>query len=216
MENEFRCPWKDRQDIRRIADGVRSTYWPDRGLPVDAEYIIEFGVRLDIEPLKGLFSEFTIDAWLKLDFTGIIVDENFYLNEKFNNRLRFSFAHELGHFFVHRHLLEGLTFNSLQEWIEFILNIPEKDYGWFEWQANEFAGRLIVPLTELKVYVSTACEILRQDSTLLKHLTEEPDLILSGILPFLCKPFGVSEKVIETRMHNEGLWPPKAYFPDLF
>jgi len=216
VTNEFKCPWKAKQDIRKIADGVRATYWPNKGIPVDTENIIEFGIRLDIEPFKGLFSEFTIDAWLKLDFTGIIVDEDRYLNEKFNNRLRFSFAHELGHFFVHRQLIKDLPFNSFQEWKEFLLNMPEKDYGWFEWQANEFAGRLIVPLTELKNYAFIACEKLKEDDVLVDYLKEEPDLVLSGLSPFLCKPFGVSEDVIESRIRYEGLWPPKIYFPDLF
>ena len=206
----------DKQNIRQIADGVRLTYWHDRGIPVEPEYIIEVGLRLDIQPTKGLFSEREIDAWLKFDFTGIIVDTDRYLNEKFSNRLRFSFAHELGHFFLHRYLLKDLTFNSFQQWEEFILNSPQKDYKWFEWQANEFAGRLIVPLQDLETYVCKVCEELKQNDLLLRYLSKDPDLVLSCISPSLSKPFGVSEEVIEKRVQKEGLWPPKAHFPDLF
>jgi hypothetical protein len=206
----------DQQDIREIADGVRSTYWPNKNLPVDTEYIIEFGIRLDIQPVYGLFLKFGIDAWLKIDCTGIIVDADEYLNERFNNRLRFSFAHELGHFFLHRQLFKKLNFNSLQEWQKFILTVPEKEYGSFEFQANEFGGRLIVPLEDLEIYMLRACEKLKQENLLVEYLPEAPDLVLSCISPFLCKPFGVSEDVIGTRVRREKLWPPKAHFSDLF
>lgn len=216
MKNEFRCQWREKQDIRNIADGVRSTYWPDKGLPVDSENIVEFGLRLDIEPIRGLFTAFEIDAWLKFDFTGIIVDTERYLNDRFNNRLRFSFAHELGHFFLHRYLLKDLNFSSPQQWKEFILNMPEKEYKWFEWQANEFAGCLVVPLSDLKIHLFQACEKLKQDDAFLQILPKDPDLVLSSISPSLCRPFGISEEVIETRVQREGLWPPKIHFPDLF
>ena len=216
MKNDFKCNWKDQREIRKIADGVRAVNWDNKDLPVDVEYIIEFDLRLEIQPVPELFSNFGIDAWLKLDSTGIIVDENEYSNERFKNRLRFSYAHELGHFFLHRNIFKKLNFNSLQEWQKFIIGIPEKEYGSFEFQANEFGGRLVVPLVDLEVYVSQACEKLKQENSLLKHLSKDPDLVLSCILPFLCKPFGVSEDVIEKRVRREGLWPPKVHFPDLF
>jgi hypothetical protein len=37
---------------------------------------------------------------------------------------------------------------------------------------------------------------------------KDPDAVLSRISPTLCKPFGVSTEVIETRVKREGLWPP--------
>jgi hypothetical protein len=206
----------DQRDIRNIADGVRTTYWSNKNLPINTAHIIEFGIRLDIQPIPNLFSNFEIDAWLKIDCTGIIVDKEEYLNERFNNRLRFSFAHELGHYFLHRYLFKDLNFTSLKQWQEFILSLPEKEYGWFEFQANEFGGRLVVPLLDLEIYVLKACEMLKQEPALLEHLPKVPDVILSCISPFLCKPFGVSEAVIERRVIREGLWPPRAHFPELF
>jgi hypothetical protein len=207
----------DQQKIKEIADSVRLAHWANKNLPVNTEHIIEFGIRLDIQPIPNLFSSFGIDAWLKLDCTGIIVDEGEYLNERFENRLRFSFAHELGHFFLHRQVLGKVIINSLEEWQEFILSIPEKEYGSFEFQANEFGGRLIVPLLELKAHVARACDKLKEEkNSLIKYLVKDPDLVLSCISPFLCRPFGVSEEVIEKRVKKEGLWPPRTHFPDLF
>ncbi len=215
-KNEFRFSWMEKEDIRKKADGVRATHWGNKSLPVDTEYIVEFNLRLDIEPVKGLFAEFEIDAYLKFDLTGIVVDFERYMNDKFKNRLRFSFAHELGHYFIHRNLLKNLSFNSFSEWKEFILNLPVKEYKSFEWQANEFAGRLVVPLSDLKIHLKQACEKLKENGSLPQYLKKDPDLVLSFITPFLCRPFGISEEVIETRVQREGLWPPKDYFPDLF
>ena len=84
-----------------------------------------------------------------MDLTGIVVDHDFYMNEKFANRIRFSFAHELGHYFHHKEYYSRAGFVSAKDWKNFIINIPESEYRNFEWQANEFAGRLLVPHAEL-------------------------------------------------------------------
>lgn len=204
------------QEIREKADAIRKKYWSGKNLPVNVEHIIEFDLKLDIQPVLGLFSKFNINAWLKLDCTGIIVDADQY--ERFPNHLRFYLAHELGHFFLpkHRSFFDRFKFNSLQEWIEFVSNIPEKEYTSFEFQANEFGGRLVVPLPELKIRMAEACKKLKAESSLLQYLSEYPDFVLSHLSPFLCKPFAVSENVIEARVKREKLWPPKDYFPDLF
>ena len=50
-----------------------------------------------------------------------------------------------------RHFLTGcyggLKHASAREWFDYISAIPEVEYGWVEWQAYEFAGRLLVPPT---------------------------------------------------------------------
>jgi Zn-dependent peptidase ImmA (M78 family) len=129
------------------------------------------------------------------------------MNEKFANRMRFSFAHELGHFFLHRDLYIKFGISSPEGWKDFILNVPENEYKSFEWQANEFAGRLLVPYPELKTEVEKVGEILKENN-LLTFLEMDSDAVLSRISPMLCKPFGVSTEVIERRVKREGLWPP--------
>ena len=44
---------------------------------------------------------------------------------------------------------------------------------------------------------------------LLDLVATDPGAVLSIISPTLCKPFGVSDQVIERRVEREGLWPPK-------
>lgn len=188
---EFRCKWIDKRDLWRIADGVRADYWPERILPVDTEKIVEFRLDMNIEPIHNLFSVIDMDAFLKMDLTGIVVDYDFYMNEKFANRMRFSFAHELRHFFLHREVFSTLALASPEDWKYLISNVPDKEYGNFEWQANEFAGRLLVPREELVIQMVRVVEIIKEND-LADFLKKDADAVLSGISPGLSKPFGVS------------------------
>ena len=205
--SKFKCGWVDTKDLWKSAEQVREKYWPENNLPVDTEKIVEFRLRLNIEPIHNLLSTIDIDAYLKTDLNGIVVDYDCYMNEKFANRMRFSFAHELGHYFLHRDIYTSLVIMSPEEWKDFILNLPENEYRSFEWQANEFAGRLLVPYANLAEEVGKACELIRKNN-LATFLTTDSDAVLSRISPTLCKPFGVSTDVIEIRVKREGLWPP--------
>lgn len=206
--SEFSCRWIDKEKLWKVADDIREKYWPEGTLPVNTEKIVELRLKLHIDPKHDLFSEIDMDAYLKSDLKGIVVDYDFYMVEKFSNRMRFSFAHELGHFFLHKYIFIAFDFESPEEWTNFILNAPEKEYSGFEWQANEFAGRLLVPFPELKYELDKAIRII-EENKLSQYLEMDSDAVLSRISPMLCKPFGVSTLVIETRVKREGLWPPK-------
>ena len=123
--------------------------------------------------------------------------------------MRFSFAHELGHLFLHKDLYRNFDVASPEDWKNFILNVPETEYSKCEWQANEFAGRLLVPSLKLQIEIEKMMVFLKKNH-LIEYLKEEPDGVLSGISPSLSKPFGVSTGVITRRVKSEGLWPPKS------
>ena len=205
---EFRCQWIDKKDLWKIADDVRGSYWPEGTLPVDTEKIVEFRLKLNIEPKHSLFATTDMDAYLRMDLTGIVVDHDFYMNEKYANRMRFSFAHELGHFFLHRDIFATLSIISPEEWKTFIMAVSDREYSNFEWQANEFAGRLLVPYMELREEIEISADIIRE-SNLVEYLKMDPNAVLSRVSPMLCKRFGVSTDVVERRAEREGLWPPK-------
>jgi len=205
--SQFRCKWISKSKIWEVAERVRNRYWPENSTPVDVESIIEFRLKMTIDVRKGLLSTIDMDAFLRLDLTGIIVDEDSYMQEKFASRLRFSFAHELGHYFLHRGTYAASDIKTSQEWKEFILNVPDEEYRNFEWQANEFAGRFLVPRPRLEIEVDKVTEIILRKGWK-KHLEKDPDAVLSRVSTSICKPFGVSSEAIETRVRREGLWPP--------
>jgi len=205
---DFKCPWIDKETLWQQVEEIRAQYWPEGTVPVEIEAIVEFKLKLDIEPIHDLQSQLDMAAYLKVDRSGIVVDYDCYMNTKFANRMRFSFAHELGHYFLHGDIYAEPDIETPEDWKEFTNNLPESEYGKFEWQANEFAGRLLVPYDTLKSEVGKVYEIIQKDSDLRDYLNKDHDAVLSGVTPTLHKKFGVSEEVIKYRVRREGLWPP--------
>jgi hypothetical protein len=206
--SEFRCPWTSKKELWQTVDAFSNQYCPEKTIPVNMEEIVEKKLGLNIEPMHSLLEELDMDAFLKLDLTGVVVDHDCYMDERFQNRLRFSFAHEVGHFVLHRHIYKELPFSTPEEWRDFVLKLSEKEYGNFEWQANEFAGRLLVPREKLILELEKLGKVLKANG-LVSYLKDDADAVLSRISPSFCKPFGVSEGVFGTRVVREGLWPPE-------
>ncbi len=161
---------------------------------------------LDIIPVKGLDK---IEAFLSINTKCIRVNHNTYMDERYESRLRFSFAHEIGHFSLHRNIISKMRFDSADEYHDFIINFPENEYSRFEYQANEFGGRLLVPYERLKDEVNKIHDTII-NKKLTKLLKEYPEQMLASVCPMLCKPFGVSEQVVKIRVEREALWPVQA------
>jgi Zn-dependent peptidase ImmA (M78 family) len=134
------------------------------------------------------------------------------MEDRFTNRLRFSYAHELGHLFLHKDFYSTFPIDSLEDWKNFTLTVPDREYGFVEYQANEFAGRLLVPRDSLITELGK-CIVQIKESGLSKFLSDNPHLVLAGISPALGRLFGVSDQVIERRVEREGFWPPENKFP---
>ena len=129
--SDFKCPYIPKELIWQEAENFRAEFWPEDSLPVDIEAIVEKRLKLNIQPEHDLLSELDIDAYLRVDFTGIIVDYNCYMKEKFINRLRFSFAHELGYLFLHKDIYASFSISDSLAWKGFMENIPDREYGFF-------------------------------------------------------------------------------------
>ena len=103
-----------------------------------------------------------MDGFISLDFNNIYIDEFLYITENYYKRVRFTFAHEIGHRELHRDIIENIRFEKLEDWINFRIELREDSLGWFEWQASEFAGRLLVPINQLIIeFKSARNEVLR-------------------------------------------------------
>ncbi len=207
--SNVKCRYLTKNEIWLKADDLIRTHWDFGVVPVDVEYIVEAKVGLEIIPLPGLTESCSVDAYLKSDFTGIVIDNTKYNDERYDNRLRFSIAHELGHYILHGYLYQdnGINIENPKEYYDFITHFPDKEYRSFEYQANQFAGRLLVPRQKLIEEVLNISNTL-EENNLTHLLTDDPDFILERTTPRLCKPFGVSEDVIKRRVEEENLWPP--------
>lgn len=205
---KFKCPWIDPEELWRRADEARAKYWPENTHPINMEEIIELKLRLNIDFDFNLKPNYGIIAYLKNDLSGIVVDYTYYMKEALSNPLRFAIAHEMGHYILHKKLFKLLNFTSTQDWIDFTMSLPEKIYSAFECQANEFAGRFLVPREELEVKVREAIKTIKE-ANLTEILVKDPDMALPLITPPMHRYFGVSDDVIERRIQREKLWPPK-------
>ena len=52
------------------------------------------------------------------------VNNDYYIDDRYYPRVRFSFAHELGHLILHKTTIENLDFDSVDDYISFQKNAP--------------------------------------------------------------------------------------------
>src|SRR5947209_3421166 len=158
----FRAPFLRRSQIWEKADELRSRFASCEKLPLPVLDLAEFDLGLELVPKARLKQAGDIEALLLGDLKTIAVDRDAFLDPRAENRLRFSVAHELGHLILHRDVYGKLVHDSLEEWIEFIMAIPEAEYNWLESHAYEFAGRLLVPVDSLREALRDAVQLAEQ------------------------------------------------------
>jgi hypothetical protein len=201
---KFKAPFIKPQQAWGEADLIRKKHWTGGTLPVEVEEIL-WKVGLRIDPLPSLRISGDVDALLSADLTRIIVDAEEYMDDRQQNRMRFSIAHELGHFVLHKNIYRDIRFTSVEEWMDFVETLPDDQYSYIEQQAYEFAGRLLVPVDRLKKEFGHA--VTRAQKAGFIDWDRSGDAAREHIATSLCRIFGVSSQVVEKRLIREGLWP---------
>lgn len=176
-------------------------------LPVDVLTVIELNLRLDVIPFADLLEKYSVDAAVISDFSGIYVDERSY---KFLagepawrfNRLRFSLAHELGHIVLHREMTGGLKFANIQEFFNWTRRYEVSRFT-LEQEANEFGGRLLVPVDRLRADFDAFVAVI-QGQFPSWWINEDLRNALAGKL---AGNYGVHRDVILCRLDREEVWP---------
>ncbi len=155
---------------------------------------------LHIYPFPNLYRIFKQNGFLGRERKVIYIDE--YQYDNFVEKYRFTLAHEVGHFIMHESLYEGLSFNSEEEYIEWLQSRPRNSLGWFETHANWFAGQILVPTEWLEKYCVSLLESYRDQFSGIEYLSPE---FWSYASNDLAEPFEVNPIVVEIRIRNEGL-----------
>ena len=83
-------------------------------------------------------------------------------------------------------------------------DIPEKEYSFIEYHANEFAGRFMVPPDLLKDEFDKAILLVERNGLQRSALE---DSHLAYLANGIAKAFDLSSDVIERRLRTEGCWP---------
>ncbi|MBL7141778.1 ImmA/IrrE family metallo-endopeptidase [Patescibacteria group bacterium] len=189
-------PYLSKGFIKRRADFFRKKYHGS-SVPVDIEKIIEIKLKINIIPLPNARSNYSLEALITSNWKSIYVDKHAYDNQ--DNRLRFSLAHEIGHFLLHKKIYEDLKIKSIADFYKALQKIPTKQYGYLEVQANYFANFLLVPRENLKLEKEKLLKKIKNEDIIKKT---DPKMINSYLAELLTRIFDISAKVIEISLNN--------------
>ncbi len=203
----FNAPHIKWDKIRDEADKFRETHSEGK-IPVDIEDIIEFKLGIDLQPKSNLYSHCNTDAFLCADCEVIYIDNEDFVNPNKEVYIRFSLAHEIGHFILHKDIVPIIRANNIEEWKQIFRTIPEEQYKWIEQQAYEFAGRLLVPRDRL------IQELQLQSKRIAMVYDVSPDIpdeaVINQVSATICRVFNVSDEVVARRIRAEKIWPPQG------
>lgn len=198
----------DRESVWDSVEKFRDKYFAGKSnlLPVDVLTLAEIELGLNVIPFDDLFEKYGIDAALTQDFSGLYVDaESYIVWDKGplwkQYRLRFSVAHEIGHYVLHRENVEEQRFQSFEQFYRWTRTYAGEKYS-LEQCANEFAGRLLVPRNRLEQHLSHMIEKIESVMPEWRTSAEFLRMFASTVN----NRYGVNAKVIEVRLEREGLW----------
>jgi hypothetical protein len=188
-------------DILGAAEHLLQEHFGEIRIPVAIELLVEYHLDIEIKPVPGLKEEYGIDGYF--DRRRIAVDETAW--EGNTNRYRFTLAHELGHRVLHPELLDRATYRSVEGFLRFRNSLPEADLRRYEWQANWFAGNILLPAAPLSGLVSAGIDALRRAG-------EPPDLSelsdCERLAGWIARKAHVSLNVVTRRATDDGHWVP--------
>ena len=190
-----------RVDQFRVSAGVAKWLGP----PLESVSIAEVVMRLNPIRFPELFFRFHLDAMISHDLKDILIDAKTYDAFESNRdwasmRLRFTVAHEIGHIVLHSNEITACNFCSLSDF-KCWMGDRTKPYT-PEYQADEFAGRLLVPREPLLDWYDRNIQIIKNENPKGWQTSATRSALSKRIAPH----FGVNHEVIETRLDREGLW----------
>lgn len=163
------------------------------------EQIVEFDVGLGIMPMPNLERDFDVDSFLTLVPDTIVVDQNEMLNQP--ERYRFSLAHEVGHWLLHRSLYEMSAVTNLESYFAAYEALDADDLGRYEFQARNLGGRILLPRAPFLAAAEKALPSLKK----LLPADAGPSLLCKGLAKMVAPTFEVTEQVTETRLVGDAL-----------
>ena len=199
----FEPPVLSYHEVRTYAEEFLDEYHSDRSVPTPIEEIVEFDLDMDIIPILGLKAEVGVDAFLASDLHSISVDEDVMMHFKF--RFRFSLAHELGHHWIHDDLYQSLNVHTVTDW-KWVQKEIGDQYFFFEYQANSFAGLILVPPAALKARFTRRVEEAKAKGLRAADLPRHP--LRQHLVRGLASEFEVSDQTMTIRLEKDGLLPP--------
>lgn len=189
------------EEIWQKAEDFRELFERAKCLPVPICDIIELDMAIRIIPIEKMLDTTTIEACLSRDCKTIFVDKERYSDPGWEQRSRFTLAHEVGHLAIHKKIYSKMPLDSLGYWVNFRQN-NSLEITLIEKQADQFAGRLLVPKKQLLEQVQLHHDVIAQ------KLREKMDIdhIKVIIALYICEYFGTTGKVVYGRIKIEKIF----------
>jgi len=199
-------PYISDDDLHHKAEAFLTNYNADNVLPVPIEEIAESKLDLMILPIVDLEVYCEIAGTMSKDFKTILIDQKTYETQE--ARARFTVAHEVGHYILHKELFEKANGNySFDDFIQFQNSLSNDSYKRLEIQAFRFGEGILFPREQLNQIVTQSIDRLGGTNSLV--VTD-----LESLIQDVSSMFGVSGRatfnkikrdfpsVIETAMSN--------------
>ena len=198
---KLKIPYLTYSDIGQKTINFFNEFHPSIELPIPIEEIIELKIGLNIFPYPRLYKDHGLNGYLSHDLKTINVDD--YQYDQLNEKCRFTLAHELGHYILHRSFYENLPrFETIDEYLQWRLSIPREDMSWFETHSDWFAEQVLVPTAQLEEICTQIVEKYKGMFTRMKTI---PDDIWSYISNEVATYFEFNSIVIEIRLKRENI-----------
>ncbi|MCK9275032.1 MAG: ImmA/IrrE family metallo-endopeptidase [Syntrophales bacterium] len=194
------APYLKYVDVTQEVESFLQIYHPSRTIPIPVEEIIDLQLKINIYPFPRLYKDFGLNGFLSCDRSTIYVDE--YQYEQFYEKYRYTLAHELGHFVLHKNLYENFNFENAIQYVEWRESMSPNDIDWFEKHADWFAEQLLVPANAL----TDACQnIINIYQHVYQKYKDSPDDFWSYASSEIARSFDVNQPVVEVRIKREKL-----------
>lgn len=198
-QNVITIPWLSHEEIRNKANELyqlRTTSSNDIAGEILAQQYSDFRIN---------FTDFPNGILGSLSFADkIITLSNSILSDV--HRRNFTLAHELGHLYLHRSLLEAYKSELLDYEEKLAANLPDEIIKRMEFQANSFASYLLMPQTP---FMNEVAQLFKKyDITTGRlYLDHQPcnQRDVNAILGALSLKFNVSKEAAKMRLLNEKL-----------
>ena len=197
----LKIPFLTYSSIGQKVEAFFNEYHPSREVPIPIEEIIEIKIGLNIFPFPRLFKDHALNGFLSRDLSTINVDD--YQYEQLNEKYRFTIAHELGHYILHKSFYENLPlFEEVNDYIKWRLSIPREDITWFETHGDWFAEQMLVPTAPLE---NICQEVVDKYKGIFIKMDTIPDDVWSYISNEVATFFDVNPPVVEIRIKREKI-----------
>lgn len=196
--NTSLVPYISNKTIASKAQLFRVKFWKNI-IPIDIETIIDIKLAINIIPVQGFLKDGGVDALIFSDWKSIYVDREEYLDERRHNRLRFSLAHEIGHFILHKKTYASFNIKTPEDYFRLNKQMTQEEYGYFETQANKFANYLLVPREAL---LKERKKELKRKEVVAWLKKVDPKTLNSYLAIPLSKIFKISDEVITIALND--------------